>query len=296
VTAKTAPPKAALPDPILPEEVPSALTGWRRNGSGVFPGATPPLECSEKQNLKWRTTVGKGLSSPIVTGDRVVVVSEPGDLLCLNRGTGALLWKVVLAEPSAKELARATPVCDGTSIYLSLGNGTVASYTLDGKPRWSRQVDPAVLTYGPSASPVLVGGTLLVDGKRLQAFEAATGNPRWSAAVESFYGTPAILTLEGEPYAVTAKGAVVWVSDGVVMATGISEGLGGDQAPSPVVRGDVVYLAYKRCSALKLALRAGKIVPEKLWEQELPGDVISSQCSSAGCFGWRRRARSNFSR
>jgi outer membrane protein assembly factor BamB len=282
VTSKPTPKTAPTPELILPEETPSPNYGWRRNGSGVFPGATPPLEWSEKQNVKWRATVGKGLSSPILAGDRIVVVSEPGVVLGLNRADGTLLWKADLAEKSAKDLARATPASDGTSIYVSLATGTVTSYTLDGKQRWIQRVEPAVLPYGPSASPVLVGGTLLVDGKRLQALDAATGKVLWTAGVESFYGTPAILSLEGVPYAVTAKGAVVRVSDGTVMATQIAEGLGGDQAPSPLVRGDVVYLAYKRCSAVKLALKDGKIVPEKLWEQELPGDVISSPVLAGG--------------
>ncbi len=282
VTPKPRPGAAPTPDPILPEETPSTTTGWRRNGTGVFPGATPPVEWSEKQNVKWRATVGKGLSSPILAGDRVVVVSEPGDILCLNRADGTLLWKASLGEKSPKELARATPVSDGTSLYVSLGNGTVASYTLEGKERWNRRVDPPALTYGPSASPVLVGRTLLVDGKRLQGLDAATGKVLWTAGVDSFYGTPANLTLDGVPYAVTSKGAVVRVSDGAVMATQIAEGLGGDQAPSPVLRGDVVFFAYKRCTAVKLSIKDGKIVPVKLWEQELPGDVISSPLLAGG--------------
>jgi outer membrane protein assembly factor BamB len=282
VTSKPAPKGVPTPDPIVPDEAPSPVYGWRRNGSGVFPGATPPLEWSETKNVQWRATVGKGLSSPVVVGDRIIVISEPCDLLCLDRAKGSLLWKAGLAEKSAKELARATPVSDGAAVYVSLGDGTVASYTLEGKQRWTRRIEPAALTYGPSASPVLVGDTLLVDGKRLQALDAATGNPRWTAGVESFYGTPAIIVLDGVPYAVTAKGAVVRVSDGTVMATQIAEGLGGDQAPSPVVRGNVVYLAYKRCSAVALALKDGKLVPQKLWEQELPGDVISSPVLAGG--------------
>jgi outer membrane protein assembly factor BamB len=44
----------------------------------------------------------------------------------------------------------------------------------------------------------------------------------------------------------------------------------------------VVYFAYKRCSALTLGLKDGKIVAEKLWEQELPGDVISSPLLAGG--------------
>jgi outer membrane protein assembly factor BamB len=121
-----------------------------------------------------------------------------------------------------------------------------------------------------------------VDGKSLQALDAASGRILWSAVVEPHYGTPAIVTLDGVAFAVTAKGAVVRVSDGAVLATQLSEGLGGDQAPSPVVRGDMVYFAYKRASAVKLAWRDGRIVPRVVWEQELPGDMIASPIIAGG--------------
>jgi outer membrane protein assembly factor BamB len=126
-------------------------------------------------------------------------------------------------------------------------------------------------------SPVLIGDKLLVESVRLRAFEAATGKPLWTAAEgECHYGTPAVFSLDGTVLAVTAKGTVVRVSDGAVLATSIAPGLGGDQSPTPLVRAGVVYFAYRRCSAVKLSLSGGKLKAEKLWEQELPGDVISS--------------------
>jgi outer membrane protein assembly factor BamB len=270
---------APTPDPVLPEDSAPLPYGWRRNGSGLFAGTTPPIEWSEKKNLRWRADVGKGHSSPVVVGDRVIVVSEPDTLHCLNRTDGALLWKAKIGGDlaAAKEWARPTPVSDGLNLYLSLGDGTVASYTLEGKRRWAQSVEPAALGYGSSASPVLVGDLLLVDAKRMKALEAETGKLRWTAAdSESHYGTPAILSLGGTAFAVTAKGSVVRVSDGALLAREIAEGLGGDQAPSPVVRGDVVYFAYKRCSAVKLSYTEGRLKHQKLWEQELPGDVIAS--------------------
>src|SRR5262249_24607847 len=176
------------------------------------------------------------------------------------------VWRAALAAPrpegkGPKEFARATPVTDGKSVYASLADGTVAAFSLEGKRLWTAQVDPPGLSYGPSASPVLAGGPLLVDGKRLQAPEASSGRSLWIAKdAEPHYGTPALLKLNGSLFAVTPKGAVVRVSDGAVLATSLAEGLGGDQSPTPVVRGDVVYFAYHRCSAVQLALKDGKIV------------------------------------
>jgi outer membrane protein assembly factor BamB len=175
------------------------------------------------------------------------------------------------------ERARATPVTDGRSIYAALGDGLVVSYSLDGTRQWTQVVDPAVLTYSPSASPILADGKLIIEGRRLTALDAATGKPLWKAAAgESHYGSPAILSLDGSLFAVTAKGSVIRLSDGGVEAENVATGLGGDQAPTPLVQGDVVYFAYRRCSAVKLSRAGGKLRAEKLWEQELPGDIISS--------------------
>ncbi len=265
--------------------------GWRRDGSGHFPGATPPTEWSEKKNIKWRTAVGGGNSSPVIAGDRVLLLAEPGTLWCLDRAKGNVIWKAAVGDdlpeelkskvrglpPGLKERARATPVTDGEHVWVSLTTGVVACYTMKGARAWAIYVDPAPLSYGPSASLVLSGGMLLVDSTRLQAHEASTGKPLWkAAAAEPHYGTPALLTLGGTPMAVTAKGAVVRLSDGAVLARDVAEGLGGDQSPTPLVDGDAAYFAYHRCTAVRLSLKEGKVRAEKLWEQELPADVISS--------------------
>jgi len=272
---------------IYPDDSPF---GFRRDGSGVYPTATPPTEWGEKKNIKWRATVGAGNSSPVIAGERVLVLSEPGTLYCLGRAKGDLLWKTELAaglpdevkgrlleRPNLKEKARATPVTDGKRAWVALGNGLVACHSLAGDRLWAVYVDPPPLSYGPSASPVLAGKVLLVDSTRLLGLEAETGKLLWkAAAAEPHYGTPALLTLDGVLLAVTAKGAVVRVSDGVVLARDVAEGLGGDQSPTPVLDGDTVFFAYRRCTAVKLSFKEGKLRAGKLWEQELPGDVISS--------------------
>src|SRR5438093_10971514 len=158
--------------------------GWRRDGTGVFPDATPPTEWSEKKNIKWQATVGGGHSSPIIAGDRVIVLAEPGTLWCLSRADGKPHWKIdveadvlpelkaKLREPSStKEHARATPGTAGKDVYVTLTNGLVACFSLEGKRRWVQAVEPPKLTYGPSASPLLVGDKLLVDSIHLKALE-----------------------------------------------------------------------------------------------------------------------------
>src|SRR5690349_15315013 len=59
--------------------------GWRGDGSGRFPGATPVTEWSATKNVRWSVVVGRSYASPILTEKYVLIMSEPDLLLCLNR-------------------------------------------------------------------------------------------------------------------------------------------------------------------------------------------------------------------
>jgi len=96
-----------LSAPPPPAEHP---VGWRGDGSGRFPEATPPTEWATAKNVRWNVVVGKGYASPIVVGDLVVVASEPGVLVALHRGDGKEKWKITvgpadLEDASARTLA-----------------------------------------------------------------------------------------------------------------------------------------------------------------------------------------------
>src|SRR4029079_16401795 len=109
--------------PADPDVFPSGYFGWRRNGTGQYPEATPPTEWSEKKNIKWQVKVGSGASSPAIAGDRIFVTSEPGTISCVNRADGKVLWTADLKtegpEPKGtKEYARPTPVTDGKNVWV----------------------------------------------------------------------------------------------------------------------------------------------------------------------------------
>lgn len=70
------------------------VVGWRTDGTGCYPDAKPPLKWSETENIVWKTPMpGSSYGTPLVLGERIIVPSEPGDLLCLETSSGKLLWK-----------------------------------------------------------------------------------------------------------------------------------------------------------------------------------------------------------
>ena len=79
------------------------------NGNSVASGR-PPVEWTTQGGVAWKAEIpGRGVSSPIVVGDRIFVTCysgygfdqrEPGDindlkrhLVCVDRKSGELLWE-----------------------------------------------------------------------------------------------------------------------------------------------------------------------------------------------------------
>jgi outer membrane protein assembly factor BamB len=68
--------------------------GWRTDGSGSYPDAQPPLEWSPTKNVVWCASMpGYGVSHPVILGQRLFICSEPATLLCLDKGSGKVLWE-----------------------------------------------------------------------------------------------------------------------------------------------------------------------------------------------------------
>ena len=90
---------AAAPEPVGSRDFrPSASRpiGFRGDGTGVYPGASPPTRWSERtgQNIVWKTPMPTwGHASPIVVGEKVFVCAEPHTLVCVDAADGRILWR-----------------------------------------------------------------------------------------------------------------------------------------------------------------------------------------------------------
>ncbi len=92
---------------------PEHPVGFRGDGNGYFPGATPVAEWREgtvgtakdersevlvltdkkAHNIVWKTEMPSWANTqPIVVGDRVFTTAEPNMLLCVDARTGKVLW------------------------------------------------------------------------------------------------------------------------------------------------------------------------------------------------------------
>ena len=274
---------------------PARPTGWRGDGTGQYPLAQPPTQWADGQNVRWKSEVGAGQSSPIVVGNRVVIASEPDLLICLDAETGRELWRKShpLSAYSPEAVAKGarhssqygdatpTPVSDGRWVWNFFGIGVVACHGLDGSDRWAQWYDLRQTTpYGRTASPVLVGDRLLVHFGPLVCLEAATGKVLWqNEQVKATYGTPAVARLGGVDVVIAPKGQVVRVADGRILAAD----LGNCMYTSPVVENGVAYFMDGAMTALRLPGKAADDLEcQELWSGELTGEFFASPLVEEG--------------
>lgn len=175
---------------------------WRgpsRNGT-VAATATP--KWPEAWKRAWRTDVGEGYSSPVVSGGRVFVHSrrDPEELVtALDLTSGKVLWQQKYASPFdknqyAKNMAKgphSTPLVAGDIVITMGGSGVVSAWNaatgaLAWRKDYSATVDLSKLFTGTASSPLLEGGSVVVQvgsdvhGGRIVALDPKTGAERWT--------------------------------------------------------------------------------------------------------------------
>ncbi len=163
-----------------------------------------------------------------------------------------------------------TPVTNGRDIFVAYGNGLVACYDLDGNRKWLKLIEHTDLSFGHSASPILVGDKLLIQFTNLVALDTKTGNEVWRLKCQSSWGTPLATRIGDTDVVVTPKGALVRVADGKLLA----EKLGSCGANSPIMHNGIVYLIHGDSHAVRMPTAI-----EETWQPDI---VWKARVKSSG--------------
>lgn len=258
-------------------------------GSGVSQDQNLPVVWNEKENIAWKVDLpGKGISGPIVVGNRVIVTACSGyqqdrlHVLCFAADTGKKTWERQFWATgrtmchNKMSVAAPTPASDGERIFAFYSTNDVICLDLEGNLQWFRGLTfdypNASNSLGMASSPIVVGDTLVVQAENdSESFAAGldvkTGKNRWKLdrPILANWTSPTILPgkTRDEDLVLLQSGRGL---SAVRPRTGESVwkyGEGCSTIPSSVVADGVVYAPSNGMVALRA--EAGDSSPKVLW-------------------------------
>ncbi len=201
---------------------------WRGpNRDGIVTGVRSPSAWPEQLKLQWKTPIGGGFSSPVVSGGRGYVHSRDDArglevVSCIDLKTGKVAWSESYSVAFAKNQyavamgkgPNSTPILFDGKLY-TLGMTAIVSCfdassgTLKWRKDFSQDIDTSKLFCGTAMSPVIDKGRLIIHigddrGGWMKALDAATGAEKWNLKTDGpGYASPIIADIEGVRHLVT---------------------------------------------------------------------------------------------
>ncbi len=180
--------------------------------------------------VAWTRDLGAGYSNVSIAGSKAITMFTSGDVdvvVALDAATGDEVWRYELGEKYAghdgsTDGPLSTPAIGDGVVYVLGPYGQLAALGLaDGALKWRRDLteeDSTVPDYGFTSSPLIAGELVILatggEGQSITAFDAATGEPRWTAGDDTVnYQTPVLLELGGRPVLVAATDKVLQALD-----------------------------------------------------------------------------------
>ncbi len=283
----------------------TAHADWTRfrgpNGSGISV-SDAPVEFGEEKNMKWRVQLpGKGISSPIVTGNNAFVTCYSGygadggeiedlkrHLVCVDVATGKIRWtKTIKAKMPEDEwrppgvtshgYASNTPTTDGTYVYAFFGKTGVFAFDMDGNEVWNQSVgaEPSFKGFGSAASPIVTDKHVIVNAadESLSIFwlDKKTGKVVHRAEAEGLgecWVTP-VLVRQGTEIAISVIGEIWGLSNETGKLSWYANGVNARNAQVSLVVGEddvTVYATGEEGFAVKAGGKGDISKTNTVWE------------------------------
>jgi outer membrane protein assembly factor BamB len=260
------------------------------DGNGIAIEDKTPAQLSHQQ-LAWKVDLpGRGLSSPVVIGDRIFLTASSGQrqnrlhVLAFDARSGRRIWQrtfwatgPALSHPKSC-MAAPTPASDGRRLVVLFATNDLVCVDLEGNVQWVRSLfdeNPKTSdNRGLASSPVIAGDTAVVQmDTQNDAFavgiDLATGKNRWHVqrSRDINWSTPIVLRgktpaedlvlLQGTAHLTAcapATGKEVWKLS-----------YGGHPMASSCVASKILYVpGEKGLAAFELS---GRTAPKQLWEK-----------------------------
>jgi outer membrane protein assembly factor BamB len=247
-----------------------------------------PKTWPKELTRKWKVSVGEGVATPALVGDKLYVFSrQDGNEIarCLDAATGNELWQEKYESLGATGPAsgysgpRSSPaVAGGKVVTLGVRGMLSCLDAATGKKLWRKDEFKAWPNFFPSSSPLILDGLCIAQlGGRtngaIVAYDLATGDEKWKWSGDSpAYASPAVMEVSGAKlvFAVTerrivavnaADGKLAWETPFAV------QGMGGYNAASPTVDGQTLFYAGsgRGTKAVKFEKTGDGFTANELW-------------------------------
>ena len=247
-----------------------------------------PKTWPKELTKKWKVTVGEGVATPALVGDKLYVFSrqEGNEILrCLNTGDGNEIWQDKYESLGATGPAggfsgpRSSPtVADGKAVTIGVRGMLSCLDAAKGTKLWRKDEFKAWPNFHPSSSPLILDGMVVAqlggaENGAVVAYDLGSGDEKWkwsgdspayaSLSLMSVGGTKLIIaeTLRRIVALTAADGKLVWETPYT------TPGRPPYNASTPVVDGQTLIFAGsgRGTKAVKIEKEGDKFVGKELW-------------------------------
>jgi outer membrane protein assembly factor BamB len=251
---------------------------FRGANSGVSEEANLPTVLDGQKSIAWKSALpGRGISSPIIVGDRIFVTSASGaqqdrlHVICFNAGDGSKRWerefwatgrttcheKISVAAPS--------PASDGKHIFALFSSNDLFCLDLDGNLVWlrglMRDYPNASNGLGLAASPVVTLGVFVAqietDGEAfVVGIDTATGRNLWKIerAKRANWTSPQVMqTPVGKSLVILQSGGGVTAIDPTTGTIVWNYNEGASTLPTSAIQAEMIFIPSSGVTALQIS-------------------------------------------
>jgi outer membrane protein assembly factor BamB len=279
-------------------------TQWRGpNRDGVVASFVAPRTWPETLKPQWKTPIGIGHSTPVVSEGKVYAFTRQDDnevATCLDLETGKQIWQRSYPAPYTMNPAaishgkgpKSTPVVSDGKLFTLGISGILSCFDAKtGRVIWrkefSKQFKESSPLFGTAMSPLVDRGLVIAhvggnDAGALTAFNVDTGDVKWSWKDDGpGYASPIMIEVYGVRQIVTQTQKNIV---GVAALTGELlwripfETEYVQNAITPVAYGSTLIFSGldKGAFAIQLARVDGKWVTSQLWKNDQVPMYLSS--------------------
>ena len=299
-------------------QAPKPVPGWPQWRGPVRDGSVTtvlPVEWPATLTKQWEVPVGAGHSSPVTSGNRVVVLAREGDrevVRALDLASGRQLWRAEYEAPYTVNPAaaahgpgpKATPAIAGGRVFTFGIGGVLSAFDLaTGRLLWRTPAPPSLPEYGTGSSPLVDGNAVIAhtggfDNGAITSFDVVTGAPKWRWNGDGpGYGSPIIATIGGVRQLITltqklvvgvnpANGTLLWQ---IPFTTSFNQ-----NAVTPIVQGDLVVFSglNKGTTAVRVRRNGSQWAVDPVWtNDQVPMFMSSPFVNGKTLFGLSHRNR-----